>query len=87
MLGAMLIWAGLLVLGCCGGFCCGVTVGIHALHYWRLSCLEAVVVLVGRGHCRLPVLDVFLSLGWVGVFFCVGVGVVDVCVFVCVGVS
>ncbi len=87
MLGDVLIWAGLLVLGYCGGVCCGVTVGIHALHCWRLSCLEAVVVLVGRGHCRLPVLVVFLCLGWVGVFFGVGVGVVAVCAFLCVGVT
>ena len=72
-----------------GGFCLvggGVgscmLLGIHALHCRRLICVGAVVVFVGRVHCRLPFPVVFLVFGGITgvvVWMSVGVVVVVVC--------
>ncbi len=70
-----------------GGFGCCLMLGIHALHYRRLSCAGDIVVFVGRMHCRLPVPAVFLVFGWAGVAVGMSVGVVAVVVCLWLGIS
>ncbi len=54
-IGSLLFCSGLGGLDWRGRFGCCVLLSIRALHCMRFSCAGAVVVFVGRVHCRLPV--------------------------------
>ncbi len=81
-LGFRFVCSGLEVLSCWVGFCCCVTVGIHALHCWRLSCVGAIIIFAGLRQCLFSVPVDSMFFGLVTVVVGVGGGVVAVCSFV-----